>query len=96
MSIQSFKNKETAAIFDGQEVRKLPREIQSLAKAKPSLIDAAKRVEDLRIPPGNMLEKLTGKRKGQWSIRVNRQWRICFHFDDDAGNASHVEICDYH
>ncbi|MGS0743128.1 type II toxin-antitoxin system RelE/ParE family toxin [Glaciimonas sp. GG7] len=76
MPIQSFRNKETAAIFDGQEVRKLPREIQSLAKIKLNLIDAAKLSDDLRVPPGNMLEKLTGKRKGQWSIRINRQWRI--------------------
>lgn len=96
MPIQSFKNKETAAIFDGQEVRKLPREMQSLAKTKLDLIDAAKLVEDLRVPPGNMLEKLIGKRKGQWSIRINRQWRICFNFDGDTGNASNVEICDYH
>ena len=96
MPIQSFKNKETAAIFDGREVKKLAREIQPLAKTKLQLIDAAKRVEDLRVPPGNMLEKLGGKRKDQWSIRLNRQWRICFHFDDLTGNASNVEICDYH
>ena len=96
MPIQSFKNKETAAIFHGQEVKKFPREMQPLAKTKLNLIDAAKLIEDLRVPPGNMLEKLVGKRKGQWSIRINRQWRICFHFDDGAGNASNVEICDYH
>ena len=94
--IQSFKDKATAAVFDGQEVRKLPREIQPSAKTKLSLIDAAGLIDDLRIPPGNMLEKLSGKRKGQWSIRINRQWRICFKFDDSAGNASDVEICDYH
>jgi len=96
MPIQSFKSKATAAIFNGQEVSKLPREIQSLAKTKLNLIDAAKLIEDLRVPPGNKLEKLTGKRKEQWSIRINRQWRICFNFDDGTGNASNAEICDYH
>ncbi len=96
MPIQSFKNKETAAIFDGQEVKKLPRDMQAMAKMKLALIDAALFVHDLRVPPGNMLEKLLGKRKGQWSIRINKQWRICFNFDDDTSNASHVEICDYH
>lgn len=65
MSIQSFKNKETAAIFDGHEVRKLPHEIQVTAKTKLALIDAALLVQDLRVPPGNMLEKLVGKRQGQ-------------------------------
>lgn len=96
MPIQSFTNKETAAIFDGLEVRKLPRDIQPLAKIKMNLIDAAKVIEDLRVPPGNKLEKLMGKRKGQWSIRINRQWRICFDFDDATGNAANIEICDYH
>lgn len=96
MPIQSFKNKETAAVFAGLEVRKFPREIQSLARTKLSLLDAAIKVADLRIPPGNMLEKLTGKRKGQWSIRINRQWRICFNFDDSTGQATDTEICDYH
>jgi toxin HigB-1 len=96
MPIQSFKTKETAAIFDGQEVKKLPRDMQAMAKMKLALIDAALFVQDLRVPPGNMLEKLLGKRKGQWSIRINKQWRICFNFDDDTSNASHVEICDYH
>ena len=67
-----------------------------MAKMKLALIDAALFVQDLRVPPGNMLEKLLGKRKGQWSIRINKQWRICFNFDDDTSNASHVEICDYH
>ena len=96
MPIQSFKSKVTAAIFDGQEVSKLPREMQTLAKTKLNLIDAAMLIEDLRVPPGNKLEKLIGKRKGQWSIRINRQWRICFSFDDSTGSASDVEICDYH
>jgi toxin HigB-1 len=96
MPIRSFKAKETAAIFRGLEVKKLPREIQPLARIKLNLIDAAKCAEDLRVPPGNMLEKLSGKRKGQWSIRINRQWRICFEFDDAIGEAFHVEICDYH
>ena len=75
MPIQSFKDKVTVAVFDGQEVRKLPREIQPLAKTKLNLIDAARLIEDLRIPPGNMLEKLIGKRKGQWSIRIKVRLR---------------------
>lgn len=96
MSIRSFQNKETAAVFSGLEVRRLPKEMQVLARTKLYLIDAARTVQDLRVPPGNMLEKLLGKRKGQWSIRVNKQWRICFEFDDAAGTASNVEVCDYH
>lgn len=96
MTIQAFRDKETAAVFQGYFVKKLPREIQPLAKRKLMLIDAATAVGQLRVPPGNMLEKLSGNREGQWSIRVNKQWRICFKFDDATGNAEDVEICDYH
>ena len=96
MSIQSFADRETAAVFAGREVRKMPREIQQLAKRKMSLLDAAIHTDDLRVPPGNMLEKLSGNRKGQWSIRIDRQWRICFRFENRDGNALDVEICDYH
>ena len=92
--IQSFANKSTAAVFAGIEVRTLPRELQQRAAAKLTLLHAASTVDDLRVPPGNRLEKLGGDRPGQWSIRINDRWRICFGFG--AGNAFDVEIVDYH
>jgi proteic killer suppression protein len=92
--IRSFADKTTAAIFAGMEVRRLPREIQQRAAEKLALLDAAHQVEDLRVPPGNRLEKLSGDRSGQWSIRINSQWRICFVFD--GGDVYDVEIVDYH
>ena len=92
--IQSFADKTTAAIFSGLEVRRLPREIQSLARRKLMLVDAAPSLETLRVPPGNRLEALRGDRKGQWSIRINEQWRICFRWS--GGDAFDVEIADCH
>jgi len=92
--IESFSDKRTAAIFQGLEVRGLPREIQQTARRKLKIIDAALTVESLRVPPGNRLEALKGNRKGQWSIRINDQCRICFRWHD--GNAFDVEIADYH
>jgi toxin HigB-1 len=92
--IESFADKRTAAIFEGYEVRGLPREIQGTARRKLRVIDAALSIESLRVPPGNRLEQLKGGRKGQWSIRINDQWRICFRWRD--GNAFDVEIADYH
>ena len=92
--IESFAGKRTAAIFLGLEVRGLPREIQDAARRKLKIIDAAPTIESLRVPPGNRLELLKGDRKGQWSIRVNEQWRICFRWKD--GSALDVEIVDYH
>jgi proteic killer suppression protein len=92
--IRSFADKTTAAIFAGMEVRRIPRTIQQRAAEKLALIQAAVTLEDLRVPPGNRLEKLGGDRVGQWSIRINSQWRICFSFDD--GDAFDVEIVDYH
>ncbi|HQY93014.1 MAG: type II toxin-antitoxin system RelE/ParE family toxin [Caldilinea sp.] len=92
--IRSFANKSTAAIFAGREVRRIPREIQQRAAEKLALLNAAQTIDDLRVPPGNRLEKLSGDRSGQWSIRVNNQWRICFTFAD--GDVFHVEIVDYH
>ncbi len=80
--IQSFADRTTAAIFAGLEVRSIPRGLQQRAAEKLALLDAAHAAEDLRVPPGNRLEKLHGDRAGQWSIRVNRQWRICFTFVD--------------
>ena len=92
--IRSFKNAETRKAFNRQHSRKLPGTIQRSAHRKLLQIHAATRIETLRIPPGNKLERLAGRRAGQYSIRINRQWRICFNWDD--GNAYHVEITDYH
>jgi toxin HigB-1 len=92
--IESFKDSKTAAIFSGLEVRGLPREIQGTARRKLKMIDAAPTVTTLRVPPGNRLEALKGERRGQWSIRINDQWRICFTWKD--GNAFDVEVVDYH
>jgi len=92
--IKSFADKRTAAIFAGYSVKGLPAQIQKRARAKLMAIDAAAQLDDLRIPPGNRLEALQGDRKGQHSIRINNQWRICFVWqDDDAWDA---EIVDYH
>lgn len=71
-----------------------PREIQQVARRKLRMLNNARNLQDLRVPPANRLEALKGERKGQWSIRVNNQWRICFVWED--GNASEVEIVDYH
>jgi proteic killer suppression protein len=92
--IKTFAEKRTAAIFSGLKVRGLPGDIQSRARTKLLLLDAAETLDDLRIPPGNRLEALSGDRKGQHSVRINNQWRICFEWLD--GNAYKVEICDYH
>ena len=92
--IESFADKRTAAIFEGLEVRGLPREIQGTARRKLKIIDAALSIESLRVPPGNRLELLKHDRKGQWSIRIDDQWRLCFRCKD--GTALDVEIADYH
>jgi toxin HigB-1 len=92
--IQSFADKITAAVFSGLEVRRLPREVQGVARRKLKLIDAAPSLASLRVPPGNRLEPLRGDRKGQWSVRINDQWRICFRWA--GADAFDVEIVDYH
>ena len=92
--IKSFADKLTAAVFCGEQVCKLPPEIQQTARRKLKLVDAATGLGALKVPPGNRLEVLKGDRKGQWSIRVNDQWRICFRWQD--GHAHDVEIVDYH
>jgi len=92
--IKSFSDKATAAIFSGKLVRQLPQDTQGTARRKLKLNDATSRIEELRIPPGNRLELLSGDRAGQWSIRINDQWRICFNWQD--GHAENVEIVDYH
>jgi toxin HigB-1 len=92
--IRSFGDKRTAAIFAGYAVRDLPSQIQRRARAKLLLIDAAKGLADLRVPPGNRLEALHGNRAEQYSIRINDQWRICFVWRD--GETWDVQIVDYH
>jgi len=92
--IRSFASKETERLFRRQFSRKLPHDIQRRARVKLEIIDAADRLEDLRIPPSNHLEKLSGQRQGQHSIRINNQWRICFRWRN--GDAYDVETVDYH
>ena len=92
--IQSFRDKDTENVFARQRVKRYSLAIQKLAQRKLNLIDGADSIEDPRVPPGNRLDKLSGNRQGQYSIRINRQWRICFHWQ--AGQASDVEIVDYH
>jgi proteic killer suppression protein len=92
--IRSFADKLTAAVFEGHRVRALVSHVQDVARRKLKAIDAARAIEDLRVPPGNRLEKLSGDRKGQWSIRINDQWRVCFRWE--SGDAHDVGITDYH
>ncbi len=92
--IKSFNDKETEKIFNGERSKKLPTDIQERAFRKLTMLDAAEKIDDLRIPPSNMLETLGGNRKGQWSIRINQQYRICFVWDESEAN--NVEIVDYH
>ena len=92
--IRSFRDKRTETIYQGRRARGLAVEIQKRARRKLRMIDAATVIDDLRIPPSNRLEKLKGDRRGQHSIRINDQWRICFVWNDNS--ASDVEIVDYH
>lgn len=92
--ILDFKCKETEAIWHGRVSRRLPQEIQQVARRKLRILSNAKTLDDLRIPPANRLEALKGDRKGQHSISINGQWRICFAWS--AAGASRVEIVDYH
>ena len=92
--INSFHCKETHKIFKREYSCKFPHSIQKIAMRKLWMLDAAACLNDLRVPPSNHLEKLSGKRKGQYSIRINKQWRICFVWLQ--GNTQNVEIIDYH
>jgi len=94
LMIKSFRCQETQKIFHRQFSRKFPQDIQQRAFMKLNAIDAATRLEDLGLPSSNRPQALKGERKGQWSIRINDQWRICFEWRD--GNAEKVEIVDYH
>jgi len=92
--IRSFRDAEAEKVWREQISHKLPRGIQARALMKLQQLNAAGDLRDLRIPMSNNLEKLSGDRAGQWSIRINDQWRICFQWE--AGYADDVEICDYH
>ncbi len=92
--IKSFKDKETEKVYTREGSNKLPRNIQQVALRKLRMINNAKNLNDLRIPPANRLEKLKGDREGQLSIRINDPWRICFVWQD--GDAYEIEITDYH
>lgn len=92
--IRSFTDKEAGKIWAGTRSRRLPADIQSVARRKLRMLHNAQTLDDLRIPPANRLEALKAKRKGQYSIRINDQWRICFRWTH--GDAHDVEIVDYH
>lgn len=92
--IRNFADREAEKIWDGTPSRRLPGDIQAVARRKLRMLNNALNLDDLRIPPANRLEALRGNRKGQHSIRINDQWRICFRWKD--GDAYDVEIVDYH
>jgi proteic killer suppression protein len=92
--IESFGDSATESIYRGLRVRGLPGEIQERARRKLRMLNQARIVEDLQIPPGNRLEQVKGKLAGFWSIRINQQWRVIFRWED--GSKYEVKIIDYH
>jgi proteic killer suppression protein len=92
--IRSFADRDSLRVFQRLQVKRLSMDLQRAAYRKLLIIDAAGSINDLRIPPGNRLEKLSGDREGQYSIRINEQWKICFNWR--ANDAFEVEISDYH
>jgi proteic killer suppression protein len=92
--IRSFKDKETERVWQGKRSRRLSHTVQASARRKLRMLNNAQSTEDLRIPPANRLEALKGNRRGQHSIRINNQWRVCFVWRD--GEAYDVEVVDYH
>ena len=92
--IRSFADKETEKVWNGANSRRLPGDIQQVARRKLRMLNSAVMLDDLRIPPANRLEALKGNRRGQHSIRINDQWRVCFRWKD--GDADDVAIVDYH
>jgi len=92
--IQSFKDKETEKIWNQIYSKRIPKDVQRIGFRKLIMIHRAKDLFDLRVPPGNRLEQLLGNRMGQYSIRINSQWRVCFNWNE--GIVSEVEISDYH
>ena len=92
--IRTFRDRDTQAVFQGEFVRRLDRRVQQRAREKLKYLDSAGDLRDLMIPPSNQLESLRGDRQGQYSIRINKQWRVCFKWKE--GDAFDVEIVDYH
>ena len=92
--IRNFADKEAEKIWDGTPSRRLPADLQSIARRKLRMLNNAENLNDLRVPPANRLEALKGDRRGQYSIRINDRWRICFRWAD--GDAHDVQIVDYH
>jgi len=92
--IQTFVDLETERLFNREAVKRFPLPVRRPGLRKLLLLDAAESLDDLRVPPGNRLEKLRGNREGQHSIRINDQWRVCFRWE--AGDAHEVEVVDYH
>jgi proteic killer suppression protein len=92
--IRTFNDSEAEKIFNRQRSRRLPPDIQQVALRKLRMLNRAQTLQDLRVPPANRLERLSGDRAGQYSIRINDQWRICFAWHE--GDALQVEIVDYH
>ena len=92
--LRSFADKETERVWRRERVRKLDQGTQRAALRKLLILDAAETLDDLRVPPGNRLEKLKGDRAGSYSVRINQQWRICFSWTDAGPDG--VEIVDYH
>ena len=92
--IRTFRDRETQAVFQGEFVKRLDRRVRQRAREKLKYLDSAADLRDLMIPPSNQLESLRGNRQGQYSIRINRQWRVCFKWKE--GEAFDVEIVDYH
>jgi proteic killer suppression protein len=92
--IKTFNNDETLKIYLRQRSQRLPSDIQQVALRKLRMINNAVTINDLRVPPANRLEKLSGDRVGQWSIRINDQWRVCFRWE--GSDAYDVEVADYH
>ena len=92
--IRSFRDPRVRQILDGQVPKRFPPDLLRAAERRLNMLDLATTIADLTAPPSNRLERLSGDRAGQWSIRINRQWRICFRWEDDG--AHDVEIVDYH
>jgi proteic killer suppression protein len=92
--IKTFASKETEKLFQREKIKSFPPEIIRKARMKLEVLDAVEKLDDLKVPPGNRLEKLSGDREGQYSIRINQQWRICFRWKDS--DCFDVEIVDYH
>ncbi len=92
--IRSFRGKDTEKLFRRERSKAVPPDVQRVALRKLAQVDAAANIQDLKVPPGNRLEALSGDRRGQFSIRINEQWRVCFVWKD--GHAHEVEIVDYH